>query len=98
MRKSFYYMAGVFDDGPSGKSRGVAALLAIFLGSFGAHYFYIGKSTPGVVFLLVSLFSCGFFAWIVAIIALIQGIKMLTMTEEAFEEKYVNTYSSFPLF
>ena len=91
-------MAGIFDDGPSGKSRGVAALLAIFLGAWGVHYFYIGKTTPGVVFLLVSLFSCGFFAWIIAIIALIQGIKMLTMSEEAFEEKYVNTSSSFPVF
>ena len=91
-------MAGIFDDGPSGKSRGVAALLAIFLGTFGAHYFYIGKTTPGVVFLLVSLFSCGTVAWIIAIISLIQGIKMLTMTEEAFEEKYVNTPSSFPVF
>ena len=28
---------GVFDAGPSGKCRGVAGLLAIFLGAFGIH-------------------------------------------------------------
>lgn len=33
----------VFSPGPSGKSRGVAALLAIFLGSLGIQYFYRGK-------------------------------------------------------
>ena len=31
----------VFTAGPSGKSRGVAALLAIFIGSLGIQYFYL---------------------------------------------------------
>lgn len=33
----------------------VAGLLAIFLGSFGAHKFYLGRSGPGLVMLLVNL-------------------------------------------
>ena len=33
-----YRSNDVFAEGPSGKSRGIAALLAIFLGAFGIHY------------------------------------------------------------
>lgn len=87
----------IFDDGPSGKSRGVAGLLAIFLGWLGIHYFYLGKNTAGIIILLVSIFSCGTLATVVEIVTFIQGIIMLTMTEEAFEDKYVNTNSSFPI-
>jgi TM2 domain-containing membrane protein YozV/rubredoxin len=89
------YQRGVFDAGPSGKSRGVAGLLAIFLGYLGIQYFYLGKSTAGIIFLLVGLISCGS---ITGIVSLIQGIMMFTMTEEAFEQKYVNSTSTLPLF
>lgn len=85
---------GVFDQGPSGKSRGVAGLLAILLGSLGIHYFYVGKTGGGFLCILLSLITCGLWS----IIPLIQGILMLTMTQEQFESKYVNTPSTFPLF
>ena len=92
----------IFANGPSGKSRGLAGLLAIFLGSLGVHYFYLGKTTPGIVFLLVSLFggglTCGAAAGIVALVSLIQGIMMMTMSQQEFESKYINTDNSFPLF
>ena len=88
----------IFANGPSGKSRGIAGLLAIFLGSLGIHYFYLGKSTPGIVFLLVSILSCGILATVVAIVALVQGIMMMTMSQQEFESKYINTANNFPLF
>ncbi|MBR6490444.1 MAG: NINE protein [Muribaculaceae bacterium] len=92
----------IFANGPSGKSRGVAGLLAIFLGSLGIHYFYIEKSTAGIVFLLVSLIggilTCGILAGVVGIVALIQGILMMTMSQQEFENKYVTTPDQFPLF
>lgn len=88
----------IFTPGPSGKSRGVAGLLAIFLGSLGVHYFYLGKTTPGLVFLLVSLLSCGTVAVIPAILSLIQGILMLSGTQADFEKKYDNPMVSFPMF
>jgi TM2 domain-containing membrane protein YozV len=84
----------IFSPGPSGKARGVAALLAIFLGSLGIQYFYLGKNTAGIIALVVSLVTCG----IPGIIWLIQGILMFTMSQEDFERKYVNTTSTFPLF
>jgi TM2 domain-containing membrane protein YozV len=92
------YQRGAFDAGPSGKSRGVAGLLAILVGSLGIHYFYLGKTTAGIIFLLVSVLSCGILAAITGIVSLIQGIMMFTMTEEAFEQKYVNSTSTLPLF
>lgn len=88
---------GVFDNGPSGKSRGVAGLLAILLGYFGIHYFYVGKNTAGIIFLLITLLSCGFFGAVVAILSLISGVLMLTSTEEEFEEKYVYSNSTMPI-
>jgi predicted RNA-binding Zn-ribbon protein involved in translation (DUF1610 family) len=52
----------------SGRERVTAALLAFFLGGFGAHKFYLGKGGQGLLYLL--------FCWtfIPAIIALIEGI------------------------
>ncbi|MCH5222234.1 MAG: TM2 domain-containing protein [Muribaculaceae bacterium] len=80
--------------GPEGKSRGVAALLAILLGSFGVHYFYLNKVGAGILTLILSAITCGVFG----IIILIQGIMMLCMTNEQFRAKHVTTNSSFPLF
>lgn len=85
---------GVFDEGPSGKSRGVAGLLAILLTGFGVHYFYLGKVGAGFICILLSLITCGMWN----IVVLIQGILMMTMSQEEFERKYVNTASTFPLF
>lgn len=89
---------GVFDAGPSGKSRGVAALLAILLGALGIHYFYIGKSTAGIVFLLAGIISCGILAAVTSIIAIVQGVLFLTVSQEEFERRWVNNQSSVPLF
>ena len=88
----------IFANGPSGKSRGIAGLLAILVGAFGVHYFYLGKTTPGMVFLLACVLSCFCLAAVTSIIAIIQGVLMLTMTQEDFENKYVNPAVSFPVF
>ncbi len=85
---------GVFDEGPSGKSRGLAGLFAILLGGLGVHYFYINKPTGGVICILLTIVTCGIWS----VVSLIQGILMMTMRQEEFERKYVNTPSSFPLF
>lgn len=89
---------GIFDEGPSGKSRGVAALLAFFLGAIGVHYFYVNKSTPGIIFLLVTLLTCGFGGAITGLISLIQAVLMITQPHEVFEQKWVNPANSFPIF
>lgn len=83
-----------FDCGPEGKSRGVAALLAIFLGCLGIQYFYLGKTAAGLITIGLYIITCGFWS----LITLIQGILMLCMSNESFRQKYVLTNSTFPLF
>lgn len=83
-----------FASGPSGRSRGVAALFAILLNGLGIQYFYCGKIMAGILTIIISLVTCGLWG----VLMLIQGILMLCMTNQEFEAKYVNTNSSFPLF
>jgi TM2 domain-containing membrane protein YozV len=67
---------------PSGKSRLAAALLAFFLGGFGVHKFYLGRVGQGILYLLF------FWTFIPAIVAFVEMIIYLTMTDEAFAAKY----------
>ena len=87
-----YQQPNNYQPAPSEKSKVTAAILAILIGGLGIHYFYLGKTTGGIVFLLLCCTG------IPSLLALIQGIMMLTMTEEQFQQKYVYTESSFPLF
>ena len=66
----------------NGKNRITAALLAFFLGGFGAHKFYLGRVGQGLLYLI--------FCWtfIPAIIAFIEFIVLLTMNDESFNQKY----------
>lgn len=76
------------------KDKLVAGLLAILLGTLGIHYFYLGKTTAGVLTIVISLVSCGIWP----VVMLIQGILMLTMSEEDFNSKYVDNDRTFPIF
>lgn len=87
----------IFTAGPSGKCRGAAGLLAIFLGSLGIHYFYMGKSTAGIVCLLITILSCGILGAILHIATLVQGILIICMPEQEFENRYIYTQSTIPL-
>jgi len=70
-------------QGVSGeKSRVAAALLAFFLGAFGVHKFYLGRIGVGFLYLIF------FWTFIPAIIAFIEFIIYLTMSDEAFAAKY----------
>ena len=74
---------------PSEKPEGadkkvVAGILAILLGGFGVHKFYLGYTKEGIIQLILTL-ACG----IGAIIGLIEGIIYLTKTDEEFDATYV---------
>jgi TM2 domain-containing membrane protein YozV len=62
--------------------RMVAAILAIVLGSFGAHRFYLGDTTGGLIRLASSLLCLG------GIIGLIEGIIYITKTDADFVQTY----------
>lgn len=64
------------------KNKLTSGLFALFLGGIGVHKFYLGQTTAGVLYLL--------FSWtgVPAILALIDAIILLTMSNEDFNEKY----------
>lgn len=64
------------------KSRAAAALLALLLGTFGVHKFYLGKSGLG---LLYALF---FWTGIPALAGFIEFILFVLMSDGEFDEKY----------
>lgn len=78
----------------SGKDHIVAGVLCLLLGGFGIHYFYCGKVAGGLICLLLTFLSCGIWG----VLLLVQGIMMLTMSQEDFDRKYVYSSSTFPLF
>lgn len=78
----------------SGKDKTVAGILAILIGSLGIHYFYVGKVAAGFITLLLSFVTCGIWGFLM----FAQGIYMLTLAQEVFDEKYVYSDSTLPLF
>lgn len=68
------------------KSKLAAGLLAIFLGDFGAHKFYLGKPGTGLIYLLF------FWTGIPAVIGIIEGILYLLSSEEDFQRKHGKRY------
>jgi TM2 domain-containing membrane protein YozV len=73
------------------KERLVAGILALTLGAFGAHKFYLGYTTEAVIMLLLMLVGwCLLIGPFVAgVIALIEGILYLLKSDEEFERTYV---------
>jgi len=64
------------------KDKTAAGLLALFLGFFGVHRFYLGQPGLGFVYLLFCWFP------IMWMIAVIDAILLFTMDEEVFDVKY----------
>ncbi|UVO49050.1 TM2 domain-containing protein [Sphingomonas sp. SUN019] len=76
----------------SDRNRIVAAVLAFFLGVFGVHKFYLGKSKAGLIMLL-----CGTIGWLLvlpglfaSITAFIEFIIYLVTSDEEFDRRYVH--------
>ena len=65
----------------------VAGILAILLGSFAVHKFYLGFTKEAVIHLVVSICTC-FVAG--SIIGIIEGIIYLTKSDQEFVDTYVN--------
>ena len=78
------------DGMPPGKNRITAGILALLVGGFGAHKFYLGYNNQGIILLLMStigmilvfpLFASG-------IIALSEAIIYLTSSDQKFYDTY----------
>lgn len=64
------------------KNKIVAALFAFFLGSFGAHKFYLDRPGMGILYLLF------FWTGIPGFVAFIEGIVLLATSEQSFNLTY----------
>jgi hypothetical protein len=58
----------------SWRNRWIAGALAILLGPFGVHRFYLGYTGTGILMCLLTICSFGLLAWVVAIWAFVEGI------------------------
>lgn len=74
--------APVYDD----RNKLVAALLAFFIGIFGIHRFYLGRTGSGIVMLLL---TCTFVGMLLTVPwAFIDMIRYLVMSDREFAERY----------
>ena len=67
-------------DPPPGytqRSRMAAGVLAILLGTYGVHSFYLGNTSRGLLQLLISLLTCGLGAIFIMIWGILEGVKLL---------------------
>lgn len=62
----------------AGKSKGIALLLAIFLGGLGIHKFYLGQNGAGILYLLF------FWTFVPFILSIIDIISLLTKSKDEF--------------
>lgn len=64
------------------KNKVAAGVLGIVLGGFGVHKFYLGQVGRGILYLV--------FCWtgIPAIVGLVEGIIILTMSDAQFDARY----------
>ena len=99
---AYYQNAGASQGGYQGqyqqsytpaKDHVAAGLLAIFLGVFGVHKFYLGYNTAGFILLGVTIlggiFTFGIAASVVWLIGLIEGVIYLTKSQTEFNQIYV---------
>ncbi len=64
------------------KSKAMAVLLAFFLGSFGAHKFYLGKKVLGILYLVF------FWTYIPTFLSFFDAIVLLFRSKDSFEKRY----------
>jgi TM2 domain-containing membrane protein YozV len=72
----------------------IAALLAFLLGGFGAHWFYLGFQKQGIIYICITIIGgillLGIPSLVMWIIALVEAIRFLCISQETFNSKYVN--------
>ena len=69
------------------KNRVVAAMIAIFGGIFGLHKFYLGDTGGGIFFIFLFFMVSSFFH-LTLLLGLLEGVRLLTMNDDAFDRQY----------
>jgi TM2 domain-containing membrane protein YozV len=76
------------------KSKVTAAMLAFFLGAVGAHKLYLGKTGGFVWFMILLMLSISIGIPITLILGVIHGVKLINMTDQAFDKMYNKGYAA----
>ena len=80
----------------SKKDKTIAIVLAIVLGTYGAHWFYLGNTKRAVWYLCLTLGGL-FFSWlllpaliplVIWVLSIIDFIKIIQMSDEDFDAQY----------
>lgn len=69
------------------KNKFVAAILALVLGTVGAHRFYLGDTKFGILYLLLLFFTAAKFP-LTAFLGIIDFFRFMTMGQSEFDRKY----------
>lgn len=71
----------------------VAGVLAIVLGVFGMHKFYLGYHDQGFILLLITILagavSFGFAVLAIWLVVCVEGVNYFTLSQQEFEKVYV---------
>ena len=71
---------------PGAEKKVVAGVLGIIIGWTGAHRFYLGDISGGIIRLAITFVTCG----AASIIGLIEGIIYLTKSDQEFVDTYID--------
>ena len=85
---------GATQNRSNDSQRIVFGVLALLIGCLGIQYFIVGKTTAGILNIVISFVTCGLWG----IVNFVQGIIVLCMSDEQFNAKFVNSTSTFPIF
>jgi TM2 domain-containing membrane protein YozV len=79
--------------GSAKKDKWVAAVLAFLLGWCGIHKFYLGYKNEGIAMLVIGIVGAictlGLGTFVIGVIAIIEAVRYLILTQEDFEQRYV---------
>ncbi len=70
------------------RDKNIAGMLAIFLGMFGAHRFYLGQKGLGIFYLIFGSISWASGSWFIFILMAIDALSLFSMGEREFDAKY----------
>lgn len=76
------------------KQRSTAALLALFLGVFGAHQFYLGNNVSGIIRIVMTITMYG--VVISLPLAIIEFVLYMTASDDEFHDTYVLRRKAWP--
>ena len=77
-------------------NRVLFGIMTIIFNSIGVPCFMAGKTKAGILRIVLGIVTCGVIATINEIMGIIQGIKILCMSDEEFAEKKETLFMGVP--